>query len=303
MKESVQKLYSLLRLSRIKIRAGFLLLPSLLIVVGLFGGGLLLGLLQALGYFPGAGADALTLEHFGNVFANPDFVSSLALTFYVSLTSTLIAAMLGIIAALLMMSLVQKFKWLQLVMQIPLMVPHLVIATAMIFLLSPTGFLSRIASDLNLIRSSADFPTMIHDPWLIGVILVYVWKEVPFLTLMILSVLLNLDINLLQVGKTLKANRWQRFRFIIFPTIFPNLTAGALIVFAYSFGAFEVPYLLGQTYPMMLPVWAYRLYADIDLMSRPEGIATGIVIVLIILLFLWIAFTVFKKSSFRRMSL
>ena len=51
-----------------------------------------------------------------------------------------------------------------------------------------------------------------------------------------------------------------------------------LIVFAYTFGAFEVPYLLGQTYPMTLPVWAYRNYSDIDLMARPEGIATGLVI-------------------------
>jgi putative spermidine/putrescine transport system permease protein len=29
---------------------------------------------------------------------------------------------------------------------------------------------------------------------------------------------------------------------------------------------------------MTLPVWAYRNYSDIDLMARPEGIATGLVI-------------------------
>ncbi len=303
MKSAMQNILSVWLWPRRKIRAGLLLLPSLLIVVGLFGGGLLLGVLQALGHNPGAGVESLTLEHFANVLTNPDFLTSLALTVYVSFTSALIAAALGVFIALLLMSVVRRLKWLQFFMQIPLVVPHLVIATAMIFMLSPTGFLSRIASALHLVESSADFPALIHDPWLIGVILVYIWKEVPFLALMVLSVLLNLDINLLQVGKTLKANRRQRFRFIILPTILPNLAAGALIVFAYSFGAFEVPYLLGQTYPMMLPVWAYRLYADIDLLSRPEGIAAGIIIALIILLLVWGAFAVFKKSSGGRMAL
>jgi putative spermidine/putrescine transport system permease protein len=44
-----------------------------------------------------------------------------------------------------------------------------------------------------------------------------------------------------------------------------------------------VPFLLGRTYPMTLPVWAYKHYSDIDLMARPEGIATGIVIALLVM--------------------
>jgi putative spermidine/putrescine transport system permease protein len=33
---------------------------------------------------------------------------------------------------------------------------------------------------------------------------------------------------------------------------------------------------------MTLPVWAYKHYSDVDLMARPEGIATGIVIAVIV---------------------
>ena len=98
------------------------------------------------------------------------------------------------------------------------------------------------------------------------------------------SVLRNAGVDLIDVGKTLNANRWQRFRYIILPMISPSLAASSLIVFAYTFGAFEVPYLLGQTYPMLLSVWAYKRYADIDLMARPEGIATGMLIALIVTL-------------------
>lgn len=93
-----------------------------------------------------------------------------------------------------------------------------------------------------------------------------------------LSALRNAGTQLEEVGKTLKANRWQRFRYITLPIMLPSLLASSLIVFAYTFGAFEIPYLLGQTYPMLLPVRAYKNYADVDLMARPEGIALGMLI-------------------------
>ena len=99
---------------------------------------------------------------------------------------------------------------------------------------------------------------------------------------MILAVLRRSGVELLEVGRTLKAGRWQRFRYITLPTISPSLGAASLIVFAYTFGAFEVPFLLGQTFPMMLPVWAYKNYSDVDLLARPEGIATGLIIAAVV---------------------
>jgi putative spermidine/putrescine transport system permease protein len=138
---------------------------------------------------------------------------------------------------------------------------------------------------MGLIETSSDFPLLVNDRFGLGIILAYVWKEIPFITLMIFSVLRNAGgMELLDVGKTLNATRWQRFRYILWPMIFPSLTAASLIVFAYTFGAFEVPFLLGQTYPMTLPVLAYKHYADVDLMARPEGIATGIIIACIVAL-------------------
>ena len=252
--------------------------PALAVVVLLFGGGLVLGVFQSLGHLPAAGMDVLTLKHFSNVIFDPDFFFSLGLTLYVALTSTLVAAVLSIGLALGLASLARHHRWLHFIFQIPLTVPHLVIAVAIVFMMSPTGLFSRAALNLGLIDASSNFPLLINDRWSIGIISAYVWKEIPFITLMILSVLHNSGIELLDVGRTLKAGRWQRFRYITLPTIFPSLGAAALIVFAYTFGAFEVPFLLGRTYPMMLPVWAYKNYSDVDLFARPEGIATGIII-------------------------
>jgi len=261
----------------------FLLAPSLAVVTVLFGGGLFLGFMQSLGYLGAVGVEPLlTLVHFRSVLSDPDFFASLGLTFYVAFTSTLIAAVISVVMALLMTAFAATRRVVDFIFQIPLTVPHLVIATAVVFLLAPTGLLSRALQAAGLIETSGQFPLLVNDPWAIGIITTYVWKEVPFITLMILAVLKNLGIELLEVGRTLNAGRWQRFRYIILPTIFPSLGAACLIVFAFAFGAFEVPYLLGQTYPMTLPVRAYRSYSDVDLMDRPEGIATGLIIAAVI---------------------
>jgi putative spermidine/putrescine transport system permease protein len=252
--------------------------PALAVVLVLFGGGLVLGLIQSLGHWPAAGMQSLTFKHFVNVLGDPDFLQSLALTLYISVTSTAIAAAFSIVMAFFLMSLTEKSRIVHFIFQIPLTVPHLVIAVAMVFMLTPTGLLSRLVIKLGLINASTAFPLLVNDRWGIGIILTYVWKEIPFIALMILAVLRRTGIELLEVGRTLKAGRWQRFHYITLPTIYPSLGAACLIVFAYTFGAFEVPFLLGQTFPMMLPVWAYKNYSDVDLLARPEGIATGLII-------------------------
>lgn len=273
--------------ARTRIGPGFtvltvLLAPALLVVLGLFGGGLFLGGLQSLGHLPAAGMTVYSLEHFRNVITDPDFLKNLGLTVYISSVSTAIAAVIGVLAAMVMTGYRSTRRVVDFVFQIPLTVPHLVVATAFIFLLAPSGLASRALQAIGLIDNPSQFPLMINDPGGIGIIITYVWKEVPFITLMVLAVLNNQGTELLEAARTLHANRWQRFRYVVLPIIFPSLGAASLIVFAYTFGAFEVPYLLGQTYPMTMPVWAYRNFSDIDLMARPEGIATGMIITVVV---------------------
>jgi putative spermidine/putrescine transport system permease protein len=261
-----------------------LLGPALCIILLLFGGGLVLGLLQALGHSPSHGLAVISLQHFINVLQDPDFVKSLILTLYISITSTLIAAIVSVLLALALMRWAAGSRAINFILQIPLTVPHLVIAIAVILLLTPAGLLSRLLSSLSIISGPSAFPLLVNDGWGIGILTVYIWKEVPFITFMLLSILKNMGTELMEVGATLNASRFQRFYSITLPIIAPSLGAACLIVFAFTFGAFEVPYLLGRTYPLALPVWAYKNYSDIDLLARPEGIAIGLIIAAIVIL-------------------
>ena len=261
-----------------------LLSPALLLILTLFGGGLLLGLWQALGYQPGQHLFSIDLEHFYNVFHDPDFTTSLRLTLYISLVSTCVSAAISIILALSLIRWASRSATLSFILQIPLAAPHLVIAIAMLLLLSPSGLISRLCTTLGIISSSSSFPLLTNDEFGISILSVYIWKEVPFITFMLLTVLKNMGSELLEAGATLGGSALQRFYHITLPVILPSLTAASLIVFAFTFGSFEVPFLLGRTYPTVLPVWAYKNYSDVDLLARPEGIAIGVIIAVIITL-------------------
>jgi putative spermidine/putrescine transport system permease protein len=263
-------------------RPWLLMAPAMAVVGALFCGGLILGFIQALGYIPAAGMTHVSLAHFRNAIMNPDFFGSLIFTFYISVVSTLVASTVATFLALALDAFSGRSRFLAFFLQIPLTVPHLVAAVAMIFLLSPSGWFSRLLSFAGVIDSADHFPFLVNDPWGIGIMTVYVWKEIPFIGFMVLAALKQGASELMAVGRTLKAGPFQRFKYILLPIISPSLGAASLIVFAYTFGSFEVPFLLGQTYPMMLPVQAYKNYADIDLAARPEGIALSLIIAFVV---------------------
>lgn len=264
-------------------RLMYLLGPSLLVIGLLFGGGLFLGLLQALGQSGSISMDGLSAAHFRAVVQDPGFLRSFGLTLYISTVSTVVAGTISVLLAVTLVKWAPESRLLTFVLQIPLTVPHLVIAVSVMLLLAPAGFFARILTELSFLNEPSEFPLLINDPYAVGILVVYIWKEIPFITFMLLAVLKNIGPELLEVGATLKASRRQRFFHIVLPLIGPNLGAACLIVFAFTFGAFEVPYLLGRTYPLTLPVWAYKNYTDIDLLARPEGIAIGLLIAAIII--------------------
>ena len=75
---------------------------------------------------------------------------------------------------------------------------------------------------------------------------------------------------------------------MIVPLVMPGLLRASILVFAFTFGAFEIPFLLGQRYPSALPVLAYRSYHDVDLNARPEAMAMSMIIAALIMILILI---------------
>ncbi len=264
------------------LRIALLLAPALAIVVLLYGGGLVMGLLQSFGWLPFLKQRQLGSAAYGRLFADPGFIASLQLTFRLSLTATIVSAVLAVAAALLIRATRRGRRAVTLLFQLNLPVPHIVGGAAMLLLLAQSGTIARIATAAGLIEAPSDFPPMVNDRFGWGILAEYIWKEVPFIGIVVLAALQGGIAEYEEVASSLGATAWQRFRYVIVPLVTPAVLSTSIIVFAFTFGSFEIPFLLGQPFPTVLPVLAFRAYNNPDLSFRADAMAISMIIALLI---------------------
>jgi putative spermidine/putrescine transport system permease protein len=272
------------------IRTTLLLLPALLVVTALFLGGLLLAVKESLGYEPVIGQTALSLDAYRALLDDTEVRRSIALTVRLALTATAVSAALGVACALL----IRRLRWgrraAAFVFQLALPVPHVVGALAAFLLLDQAGLLSRVLHAVGLVGAPASAPELTMDGFGFAILAEYVWKEAPFIGVVVLAALAGGIAELEDVAGSLGAGPWRRFRYVVLPLITPAVLSTSVIVFAFSFGSYEVPFLLGRSFPTTLPVVAYQSYTQTDITDHVRGAAINVtitaIVALVVLLYL-----------------
>jgi putative spermidine/putrescine transport system permease protein len=271
------------------------LTPALLVIVVFFLGGLFQGFIQSLGYFPIIGQEELTLKYYKDVLGSMEFLESLKYTFYIAFVSTLIATLVGTGLAYFLLKSSVNQSMISLGYKLPIAVPHIVAALMIGFILSQGGIISRVFLKLGFITDTGAFPALFYSRNAIGIILIYLWKEIPFITFMVYTVMKNIQGKLEESAQVLKASPFQVFLNVILPLSMPSIVSSSAIVFAYSFGAFEIPFLLGATYPKTMPVWAYLNYISPELNTRPVAMVINILVSLVCSILVWVYYRATKK--------
>ncbi len=266
----------------------WLILPTVLVLITLFVGGFVFGILQSVGFFSviSDSEQKISFDAYLAAFQNETVRSGIILTFRVAILSTVLSTVIAL-AISLMISRTKRFQSVLIsITQFNIPIPHVVAATGILLTFSQSGIVSRLTNHFGITDGSSDFPIITNDPFGYGIIMSYLWKEVPFLCVLILSALRGPVTNLDETAKTLGASYGFRLRKVILPYIFPSILSGTIIVFAFSFGSYEVPYLLGEPYPSTVSVVAYQLYTNRDLANRPTAMAlatiTSVVIGLLV---------------------
>lgn len=282
-----------------KIKPYLLIAPAALLLLFIMGVGICTCILQSLGYFPLIGLDNITFDYYKEILSNQQFINSLMLSLKTSIISSTIATIIGILLAYLMTK--SRFSKLRcFLLNLPIIVPHIIVVMLAFAVFSKTGIISRMLYNLNLINDSREFVSLVNDKAGIGIIIVYIYKGMPFIAITVYNILKSLDVKLEDVALNLGANKFQVLKLVIMPQIMPTILSSFIVIFAFSFGSFEVPYLIGATNPKALPVNAYINYINTDLAQRPlsmamNSILTGISFILLILYNL--IFTKLKKNK------
>lgn len=257
-------------------------MPVLGVLGILFGGALVLAVLQSLGFAPWFGVNTFPdFSFFATLWSAWSFWQSLGLTLYYAFVSTLIALALGTVLALAMVRVFPGKSLYKYVYKLPLMIPYTVGIALAVIMLGNGGMISRFMEFFGLIDDPSDFPQILKTHYGWGIIAVYVWKQTPFVALMVYAVLLGVGRETQEAAATLGANKWQIFLFVTLPQILPGIISSSLIIFAFNVGAFEAPFILGGGFPDTLPVIAWRYFNDADYTLQLQGMAVIVSMALI----------------------
>ena len=193
---------------------------------------------------------------------------ALGLSLWTGVASTVLA--IGL-AALLLGHAWGRPGWQRMVAGLPPMLatPHAAFAIGMVMLLAPSGWLARLLSPWATGWDAPPLWALTQDPWGLGLILVLVLKEVPFLLWVGAAQLqhpqvagrLQQDLQVaVSMGYTPQGAWWR----LGWPRLARRMTTPMLAVLAYGIGNVDMAWIAGPLTPPTLAVLCWEWLQDAD---------------------------------------
>jgi len=251
--------YGLLRAFVVLVYA-FLLLPIVIIVLMSLNAGEFLT-------FPPQG---LSLRWFAALFANEGFMRATSASLILASAATACSCVIGVAAALYLVRHAGRAREaLRLLLMLPLMLPEILTAIALLFFLYASG---------------------IGTSTITGLLIGHVLVTLPYVFINVASVLYHQETALEEAARSLGASPWRAFVRITLPLAKPGIITGALFAFVISFDLFNMSLLLKGVGMTTLPLYLFDyLRWDFD----PTAAAVSTVSILLTLIaVVWIDKTV-----------
>jgi len=153
---------------------------------------------------------------------------------------------------------VAALKWLY---RWPLFVPFIVAAQCMRTFLAKNGILNNSLDALGLV-DVADMSGLLD--WR-GIIVTFVWKQTPFVALLVAGAMAALDRATIEAAKNLGAGGLRILAEILLPQVAGVMTVGLVLAFVTMLSVLSVPMMLSGGSPTMITVdMAFRVNAYSD---------------------------------------
>ncbi len=201
-----------------------------------------------------------SIRWYEDFFTNPQWLLGLKNSVIIGVFATLIASVLGTLAALGMNRAVFPGKTVILAILIsPMVVPIVITAVGMFYFYAKIGLTGTLA----------------------GLILAHAALGVPFVVITVSATLVGFDQNLVRAGASLGGSPVSVFFKITFPLILPGIVSGALFAFITSWDELVVAIMLATTEEHTLP---RRMWSGIRELLSPTITAVATMLILISIL-------------------
>ncbi len=246
------------------------LAPALIVtlLVGPILAGLAMAVLPAFGYLPALGGTEFSLAPWQALLAQPGLWRSVA----ISLASGLLTTAVSLAVVLLFLAGVSGSRldhWIRRLVSPLLSVPHAAAAFGLAFLIAPSGLLARLASPGLTGWERPPDALIVNDPWGLSLMAGLILKEIPFLLLMSLAALPQLDPERrLAMARSLGYRPMIAWLKAVAPALYPLIRLPVYAVIAYATSVVDMALILGPTLPPTLAVSILTWFQDPDLSRR-----------------------------------
>ena len=233
------------------------------IIIGVLG-----AFFPSFGYFPLLGGDGFSLNPFRQFFALPGIGNAISLSLYTGIMATLISTLIAVILPGILYG--QKgFEWIRHYLAPILSLPHVAVAVGLVFLLQPSGWLMRLISPSLTGLERPPIWAIVPDHHGLALITGLVAKEVPFLLLMTVAALSQINTRpLLTTGRSLGYGALASWIYLIIPQLWPRLRLPIMIVMVFSVSVVDMAVVLSPSTASPLAVRLLTLYQDPELNTR-----------------------------------
>lgn len=127
-------------------------------------------------------------------------------------------------------------------------------------------------------------PLGIHGAYTrLGIVLVLIFVGLPFVVRAVQPVLEEIDAEVEEAASSLGAKRWQTFKRVILPTLYPALITGFALAFARSIGEYGSVVFVSGNMPFKTEIAPILIVARLEEFAYGE--ATAIAVVLLVISF------------------
>lgn len=211
--------------------------------------------------------EGFSLSWYTKLFSNPDAWRACKNSLIIACVSTLLSTIIGTAAALA----INKYQFqlrttLTRILYLPLIIPDIVLAIALLTFYSQIKFPLKLSS----------------------VIIAHVVFCIAYVTIVVRARLQGYDDTIEEAALDLGANEWQTFWHITLPLISPGIIGGALLAFTLSIDDFVITFFTSGVGYTTLSVY---IYSSLKFGMTPELNAISTILLVnsigFILLFLW----------------
>lgn len=267
-------------------------MPSFLIVFSITAYVVVNTLKESLGLIPELFLYEITYKYYANLFTDKIFVSSFLYSIFVASMSSSLSVVLGTYLGYAISK--SKSSFTNISYRFPIFLSYVAAAALIYNTYSDKGLLYHM---FQFIGIEIDSLNIIYNSNGLAVILLNMFKGIPFIAFSVYPILLKTDAAYKETARNLGCTNITYVMKILLPLCKKAILSSALVIFNYNLFVYEGFYFLGPSNPPSIGVLAYNTYLNPDMTYRAYGMAINMIMIAISFILCFVYYRILKSEN------